>query len=182
MINDDTIKQIEKLHQLKNDGVITEADFEAAKQRLLLGTKPTAAASASVARPTEPVAIPAETDLMGWIMLPLRRYADFTGRSRRKEFWLFQLLPVGLLFVSALFGLVIGTDAAFGLLLLCLLGLLVPQVAVQVRRFHDLGKPGTFALLNLIPYLGALIVLGFMLLPGEPGENQYGDDPLEPSA
>ena len=53
------------------------------------------------------------------------------------------------------------------------------MVAVQVRRFHDQDKSGWLALMNLIPYLGAIVALGFMLIPGTEGDNQYGVDPLQ---
>jgi uncharacterized membrane protein YhaH (DUF805 family) len=58
------------------------------------------------------------------------------------------------------------------------LGLIVPALAVQVRRFHDQDKSGWFVLLGLIPYVGGLIVLVFMCLPGTPGPNRFGPDPL----
>jgi len=60
---------------------------------------------------------------------------------------------------------------------LALIGLAVPHVAVQVRRFHDQDKSGWFALLNLVPYPGPFIVAGFMLIEGTQGDNQYGPDP-----
>lgn len=182
MIDDESIKHIEKLHQLKNDGVINEADFEAAKQRLLLGGKARPDNAGSIAnfiQAAGPVTMPDDNDLIAWMTLPLKRFVDFSGRSCRKEFWMFQLTFVVLLFVCAAFGIVIGSEAAAGLFVLCLLGGAVPQIAVQVRRFHDLGKPGTYALFNLIPYIGALIVLVFMLQRGEVGDNQYGADPLQ---
>lgn len=64
--------------------------------------------------------------------------------------------------------------AVFGLLWL---GLIVPSIAVQVRRFHDQDKSGWFVLLNLIPYIGGLIVLVFMFLEGTRGPNRFGPDP-----
>ena len=54
---------------------------------------------------------------------------------------------------------------------------ILPYIAVQVRRFHDQGKSGWFAALNLIPYLGVFVVLAFMLVPGQHGDNEYGGDP-----
>lgn len=179
MIDDEAIKHIEKLHQLKNDGVITEADFEAAKQKLLLGTpRRPSALDKLTQQASGPIPLPAEGDHIGWMTFPLKRYADFTGRSCRKEFWMYQLLYVALFFACAVFGIAIGTDAAAGLFVLCALGLIVPLIAVEVRRFHDLGKPGTYALFNLIPYLGVLIVYFFMLRPGIEEENEYGSNPL----
>lgn len=172
MIDDEALRSIEKLHQLKTDGVITEADFEAAKQKLLQGQRPvrTAAAPSSTSL--------AENDWFAWAILPLQRYADFTGRSSRKEYWLFSLVHVALFVVSGIFA-AITPALGIAILVLGLLGLFVPQLAVQVRRFHDQDNSGWFALFNLIPYLGVLIVLVFMCMDGTPGNNQYGPDPKQ---
>lgn len=64
--------------------------------------------------------------------------------------------------------------------ILLYLAILIPAVAMQVRRFHDQDKTGWLCLLNFIPYIGGLIVLVFMLLPGTKGENRFGDDPKDP--
>ena len=53
----------------------------------------------------------------------------------------------------------------------------MPLIAVEVRRFHDQDRSGWFALLNLIPYIGPLIVLGMMCIDGTPGENRFGPNP-----
>ena len=94
---------------------------------------------------------------MEWMLMPYRRYADFSGRSRRKEFWMFQLLN---LFVICAFAVILAGSAlsegewtsmqivAAGLLVLWLLGVLIPNLAVQVRRFHDQDKSGWFVLLG----------------------------------
>lgn len=179
MIDDDTVKNLENLHRLKTEGVITEADFEQAKARLL--TQPTRA-PARGRTPTTPFSdddLPAEDDYLAWIMLPLRRYADFKGRSRRKEYWLFGLL-IMLAVVAACIAVAPMGEAAIGAaIVFVVLGSIVPTVAVTVRRFHDQDKSGWFALFNLVPYVGWLIVLIFMLLEGTRGENQYGPDPLD---
>lgn len=127
---------------------------------------------------------------MDWMVLPLKRYADFQGRSRRTEYWMFTLGVVAVYVV--LFGLFMilggfgrepgGTASIAGMLPLLLLGIfalgiLVPAIAVQVRRFHDQDKSGWFVLLGFVPYVGGLIVLVFMCLPGTDGPNAYGDDP-----
>ena len=89
-------------------------------------------------------------------------------------FLLFTNLVAATLFI---FGAAISPDLGAGLLLLGVLGALLPFIAVQVRRFHDQGKSGWFALLNLIPYVGIVIVLIFMAINGAAGDNQYGPDP-----
>ena len=129
---------------------------------------------------------------MEWMLLPIKRYADFSGRSRRKEYWMFVLLTVLIAIVFgtlALIGAFVGTDniaetgpgAGFFLALLAWLlvslALLVPSIAVQVRRFHDQGRSGWFCLLNLIPSVGGIIVLVFMCMEGEQGDNAWGPDP-----
>ncbi len=126
---------------------------------------------------------------MEWMLMPLKRYADFSGRSRRKEYWMFilfvVLVTVALSLVLPIIGLSGGEEGSlFGaggavliILLLFYLALLIPSIAVQVRRFHDQDKSGWFVLLNLIPYIGGIIVLVFMCLEGTRGPNRYGPDP-----
>jgi uncharacterized membrane protein YhaH (DUF805 family) len=131
---------------------------------------------------------------MEWMLLPLKRYADFQGRSRRMEYWMFVL---GILIVEvvvfALFGVLgafspsaSGTMSPmfwpmFGLLGILGLAIIVPSIAVQVRRFHDQNLTGWLVLLSLIPYLGGFVVLVFMCLPGTKGPNKFGPDPLDPN-
>jgi len=180
MIDDEALNSIERLHKLKTDGVISEADFENAKAKLLTqGGSPKRATAAD--RPgyfsSFDGELPGSGDLLAWLQLPLRRYADFNGRSTRKEFWLFLLVYVALFLVSAIFS---GVEPNLGiaLFLLGVLALFIPQLALQVRRFHDQDKSGWFALFNLVPYVGAVIVLVFMAIDGTYGDNQYGHDPL----
>lgn len=121
------------------------------------------------------------------MVLPIRRYADFTGRSGRREFWMYMLgsnVGIGLFTLLALsqtdeYGDMSSSGSAtFALIVLALLGLIVPTLSVQARRFHDQDKSGWFTLLNLIPYVGPIVVLIFMALEGTHGENQYGPDPM----
>lgn len=127
---------------------------------------------------------------MEWMLMPLKRYADFSGRSRRKEYWMFALLQLIVIFAIAIIGGILGAfspDASggmslggglmFGLFGLYALAIIVPSIAVQVRRFHDQDKSGWFVLLGFIPYIGGLIVLVFMCLDGTRGKNRFGDDP-----
>jgi uncharacterized membrane protein YhaH (DUF805 family) len=127
---------------------------------------------------------------MEWMLMPLKRYADFSGRSRRKEYWMFVLFTVivscALFAVAAMIGgglsgmaesggIFAGTSLIiFGLFWLAIV---VPSIAVQVRRFHDQDKSGWFVLINFIPYVGSLIVLVFMFLEGTRGPNRFGPDP-----
>ncbi|WP_022671706.1 DUF805 domain-containing protein [Novosphingopyxis baekryungensis] len=117
---------------------------------------------------------------MEWMILPFKRYADFRGRSRRKEYWMFTLfIAIATVLLGAMMVVSAeGLGTAFGLVaLLGGLVIIIPSLAVQVRRFHDQDKSGWFVLLNLIPYIGGFIVLIMMLLPGTAGKNRYGPDP-----
>jgi uncharacterized membrane protein YhaH (DUF805 family) len=137
---------------------------------------------------------------MEYMLMPLRRYAEFTGRSRRKEFWMFALLNfiVYAVIMALMFALGAGAsmeDAAAGNygamfggvgLLIGVWGLavLVPSIAVSVRRLHDRDMSGWwylgFIVASFIPILGIITSIGFlvlMLLPGTPGENRFGPDP-----
>jgi len=116
---------------------------------------------------------------MEWMLMPLKRYADFSGRSRRKEFWMFMLFIL-IVYIAIIALSVIGGEAVAGILGIVLivfaLGIFIPSLAVQVRRFHDQGKSGWFVLLNLIPIV-SLVVLVFMCIEGDKGPNEYGPDP-----
>jgi uncharacterized membrane protein YhaH (DUF805 family) len=123
---------------------------------------------------------------MEWMLMPLKRYADFSGRSRRKEYWMFVLgVIIAEIVVSIIEG-VLGLRGMIGgvygpLMLILVLGLLVPSLAVMVRRLHDQDKSGWFVLLALIPLIGGLILLVFMCLEGTRGPNRFGPDPKDPA-
>lgn len=122
---------------------------------------------------------------MEWMLMPLKRYADFSGRSRRKEYWMFYLMIILVYIVLALIGSALGEQVTAILIGIFALGIIIPAIAVQVRRFHDQDKSGWFVLLGLIPFVGGLIVLVFMCLEGTRGPNQYGPDPkgaVDPAA
>ncbi len=128
---------------------------------------------------------------MNWMLMPLRRYADFSGRSRRTEYWMFTLgyvialVVLGILMAiggalsdsNGVSGLSVTAIAVLGIVVLALF---IPSLAVQVRRFHDQDKSGWFVLLGFIPYIGGLIVIVFMCLPGTVGDNRFGPDPKNP--
>jgi uncharacterized membrane protein YhaH (DUF805 family) len=175
MIDNEALSSIEKLHEMKAGGIISEEEFAAAKQRLLLGQQKAALAGTDIG---SSAIVPAASDHLTWMILPLKRYAEFTGRSSRKEFWMFQLLFVAAFIVCAVLSVLIGAEGAAVLLALGLLGTVVPLIAVEVRRFHDQGKSGWFVLLNIIPYIGWAIVCVFMLLPGAEDDNKYGPNPI----
>ena len=125
---------------------------------------------------------------MGYMTMPLRRYFDFSGRSRRQEYWMFFLWQMlmysgwAIFFFAAVPSGLTWTEEPIVLTLLLLpvaflLFCTIPNLAVAVRRFHDQGFSGWMYLLHFIPWIGGLIVLVFMLLPGNSGANKYGADP-----
>jgi uncharacterized membrane protein YhaH (DUF805 family) len=124
---------------------------------------------------------------MEWMLLPLKRYADFSGRSRRKEYWMFVLgifiAAILLSIIESAMGMAGMIGGAYGpLTAIFFLAILVPSIAVQVRRFHDQDKSGWFVLLALIPLLGSIAVFIFMCLDGTRGPNRFGPDPKDPAS
>lgn len=116
---------------------------------------------------------------MEWFKVAVRKYAVFTGRARRKEYWFFVLfyllIVIGLRIIDNLLGL--GSED-FGLLSgLFGLAMLLPALGVAVRRMHDTGRSGWWVLVSFIPMIGWLIFIWFATRDGEPGENAYGPDP-----
>jgi uncharacterized membrane protein YhaH (DUF805 family) len=118
---------------------------------------------------------------VNWYLEVLKKYAVFDGRARRQEYWMFILFNIIITAVLALIDSLIGTvirQAGFGLLQgLYDLAVLIPSIAVTVRRLHDTGRTGWWILIGLIPVIGGIVLLIFMLLDSEPGENQYGPNP-----
>ncbi len=113
--------------------------------------------------------------------MPLKRYADFSGRSRRSEYWFFMLLNIVVYAVLGGLWLMMRNNALgsifMGVLVLYGIGVFIPSLACQIRRFHDQDKSGWFALLNFVPYIGGLIVFVMMFLEGTKGDNKFGPDP-----
>ena len=119
---------------------------------------------------------------MDWMTLPLKRYAQFSGRSRRKEYWMYTLgiflaaIVVGIVeAITGLSGMVAGVYGPLTVILL--LATFVPSLAVGIRRLHDTDKSGWFMLIALIPFVGGLILLVLFCLEGTRGPNRFGEDP-----
>jgi len=165
---------------------------------------------------------------MEWMLLPLKRYAQFSGRSRRMEYWMWVLFTVIVSLVLSLLdsalglggrsfagstpmdgGVAYGAATRGGLLTnLFALATLIPSLAVAVRRLHDTNRSGWWILMPLLPLLLAVVLMGigavtfnpglmigagaaglvtlicaivvivWYCMPGTPGPNDYGDDPL----
>ena len=116
----------------------------------------------------------------------LRKYADFSGRAARKEFWMFQLVNFVIYFVlgflSGMFTTGGSNTLAMVLSVISLvysLAVLVPSLAVTVRRLHDVGRSGWFIFIALIPIAGALALLITTIKKSESGENAYGPNPYD---
>ena len=118
---------------------------------------------------------------MSWYLQVLKQYAVFSGRARRKEYWMFCLfnliIAFILNFINGAAGLASESTEYYPLGELYSLAVLIPAIAVAIRRLHDTGRSGWWLLIGLIPLLGALVILVFMVLDGEQGENKYGPNP-----
>ncbi|WP_217611042.1 DUF805 domain-containing protein [Deinococcus sp. GbtcB9] len=113
----------------------------------------------------------------------LRHYATFTGRARRRTFWMYiltgSLLAAGLALIDEALGLRVSTrlDDDGLLVSLLTLALLLPTIAVTVRRLHDTGRSGSNLWLLLIPLFGWLTLLAWLSEDGQPGSNKWGPNP-----
>lgn len=111
---------------------------------------------------------------MEWYLKVLRQYADFSGRARRMEYWMFTLISVIISVVIAIIDVLLG----IGILgWLYVLGVLVPSLAVGARRLHDTGRSGWWQLIGVIPLIGGIVLIVFFALDGERQPNVYGPDP-----
>jgi len=117
---------------------------------------------------------------MHWYLEVLKKYAVFDGRARRQEYWMFVLissfLPFVVLLLAALLGMQMGTGVSV-LLTVYWLAILLPSIAVWVRRLHDTGRSGWWVLASFVPLLGAIALIVFSLQDSETGANQYGPNP-----
>lgn len=121
---------------------------------------------------------------MKWYFKCLKQYADFSGRARRKEYWMFFLFNI---IFSFLIGMIAGLIVAFSgmmlpssiglLIMIYLLVVLIPSLAVAVRRLHDIGKSGWNYFFGLIPIVGTILLLVWFCTEGELGSNKWGGDP-----
>lgn len=121
---------------------------------------------------------------MNWFLKALKQYADFSTRARRKEYWMFVLFnilaTVVAMILDNLLGLTMSPEIPYGPFYgLVALALLVPGLAVGVRRLHDAGKSGWMYLIILIPLIGAIWLLVLLLKDGVPGTNKWGPNPKE---
>jgi uncharacterized membrane protein YhaH (DUF805 family) len=129
---------------------------------------------------------------MNWYVKALKQYVDFSGRARRREYWMFFLVNLVIVIVLSLVDTMLGTGGfratsgggsfyaanSLGLLSgLYSLGVLLPAIAVAVRRLHDTDRSGWWILIGLIPIIGGIVLLVFYVLEGTRGPNRFGPDP-----
>jgi uncharacterized membrane protein YhaH (DUF805 family) len=118
---------------------------------------------------------------MNWWLIAMKKYATFSGRARRKEYWMFALFNLIFGVAALMLDVMLGTaveEAGFGLFYgLFLLAITVPSLAVLVRRLHDLGKSGWWFFISFVPLIGGIWLFALTLSDSQPGDNQYGPYP-----
>jgi uncharacterized membrane protein YhaH (DUF805 family) len=112
---------------------------------------------------------------MQWYLAVLKKYAVFDGRAHRAEYWFFVLFNVLISIALMVIDVVVGTFGALGGLYG--LAVIIPAIAVAVRRLHDIGRSGPWIFISFVPVAGPIILLIFMVTDSQPGENQYGPNP-----
>ncbi|MEA3640915.1 MAG: DUF805 domain-containing protein [Lamprobacter sp.] len=120
---------------------------------------------------------------MNWYLEVLRKYAVFTGRARRKEYWFYFLINFLIITLLLLTDKLIGTlDQEDGMGLLSgiyALAVLIPGIAVAIRRLHDTDRTGWWVLIALIPIVGPIILIFFLIQDSTAGDNRFGTSPKE---
>ena len=118
---------------------------------------------------------------MDWYLIVLKKYLVFEGRARRKEYWFFILfnilIGIGLAIIDNMTG-TLNPETGTGLLSgIYSLAVLIPTIAVAIRRLHDTDRSGWWLLLVFVPLIGGLVLLVFFVLDGTPGSNRFGPSP-----
>jgi uncharacterized membrane protein YhaH (DUF805 family) len=107
------------------------------------------------------------------------KYADFTGRARRSEYWYFVLFNIAGQFVTGLLDAFLFGSNGLGLINgMFGLAVLLPALAVGVRRLHDIGRSGWWLLISFVPLVGVILLIVWFCRQGDPGPNRFGPDPM----
>ena len=118
---------------------------------------------------------------MNWYLKVLKQYADFNGRARRTEYWMFVLFNIIFAIAAIILDNVLGTAVqgiGYGIIyVLYILAILIPGLAVGVRRLHDVGKSGWMLLISLIPIVGAIWLLVLLCSDSAQDNNKWGQNP-----
>jgi uncharacterized membrane protein YhaH (DUF805 family) len=112
---------------------------------------------------------------MNWYLEVLKKYAVFNGRARRKEYWMFFLFNIIIALVLGFVEGLVGGPGVVGMVYS--LAVLIPGIAVSIRRLHDTDRSGWWLLIGLIPIIGAIVLIVFTVQDSKSGENQYGSNP-----
>ena len=116
-----------------------------------------------------------------WATRPLKKYADFSGRAPRAEYWWFYLLVIVVYLVASIVDSMMWSNfggTGYGMMTaLAGLALLIPSIAAGARRLHDTDRSGWWLLIAFIPIIGAIVLIVFFVLQGTQGPNSYGEDP-----
>ncbi|SEM41202.1 Uncharacterized membrane protein YhaH, DUF805 family [Sphingomonas gellani] len=132
-------------------------------------------------------------EAVGWMILPIKRYFHFGGRSRRKEYWMYFLFTIILGIIAGIIDVLLGFGSAATyaepgrigasatssgpISGLVSLGLIIPSISVAFRRLHDTDRSAWWLLLIFIPILGWIALLVFYCQEGTRGPNRFGQDP-----
>jgi len=115
---------------------------------------------------------------MNWYFAVLKKYAEFSGRAQRMEYWMFVLFNTLILIALGIIEGAAGAGAGMGpLSLLYSLAVFLPGIAVSVRRLHDTDRSGWWVLISLVPIIGLIAIIILMALDGTPGDNRFGPNP-----
>ncbi|MDR1922779.1 MAG: DUF805 domain-containing protein [Planctomycetaceae bacterium] len=118
---------------------------------------------------------------MNYYIAVLQKYAVFSGRARRAEYWMFTLVNVliafALGFIAGLIDPVIGVPAFSLIYMVYILATIVPGLAALWRRLHDTGRSGLWWFIAFVPLVGGIILLVYLVQDSEQGSNQYGPYP-----
>ncbi len=106
---------------------------------------------------------------MDYFIGALKQYADFTGRARRKEYWMFILIYMIINIILAVLGLE-AISMIVGLVLL------IPSISIATRRLHDTGRTGWWQLIVLVPLIGIIVLIVFLIQDSHDA-NDYGENP-----
>jgi len=128
-----------------------------------------------------------EKKIMNYYLEVLKKYAVFTGRAQRAEYWYFFLFHIIISFVLVILAMLASPEGDVGLLSGIILALytlyfwvvLIPGIAVSVRRLHDTNHSGRWLFIILVPIIGVIVLLVFMVRDSQPGANKYGPNPKE---
>ncbi|MDE5205353.1 DUF805 domain-containing protein [Citrobacter sp. ANG330] len=115
---------------------------------------------------------------MNWYLSVIKNYTGFSGRARRKEYWMFVLINMIICAVLNVIQSVIGMETPY-ISIIYSLGVLLPSIAVAIRRLHDTDRSGWWVLLSLIPIIGTVVIIIFLCQNGTAGANRFGADPKQ---